>query len=280
MTKQSNQNLLLRFYGLRRSGNHTISGWLRKNLPYNDLTIDKLHNDVWAPDYQVPRIIPPQEMQVEAPNGESSMLIVSYEDVPIPHIPYVSIRQDDAVLCDARIRDVIVIRDPFNMAASRLESKRKYGENDAVSRVPLVVAMHRWKDYAKEFIRIRDGHSSIFRDPVIINYCDWKLHKSTRDTLLKDYFGVDENFDLGLDDVSPEGHGSTRDGMNYQGRGSQMKTNERWKYFAYDPEYRKIFRDMEIVELSNRIFGQIPGTELLWNNYLDLEGAHRNAERI
>src|SRR5581483_10969148 len=94
----TNQNLLLRFYGLRRSGNHPINSWLRGNLQgYTDLTDTNewysVHNDVYAPDYQRPKIHSPQDMRVEAPREGKSLLVVSYEDVPIAQIPTISITE-------------------------------------------------------------------------------------------------------------------------------------------------------------------------------------------
>ena len=35
----------------------------------------------------------------------------------------------------------------------------------------------------------------------------------------------------------------------------------RWKEMQHNEVYRNIFKDAELVDLSNRIFGKIPGTE-------------------
>jgi len=42
-----------------------------------------------------------------------------------------------------------------------------------------------------------------------------------------------------------------------------MDVGSRWKYFADDPSYRKLFDNQELLEYSERIFGHIPGTESL-----------------
>ena len=60
--------------------------------------------------------------------------------------------------------------------------------------------------------------------------------------------------------------GDSFDGMEYDGKASQMKVLERWKNFKDDPFYLSLFNDRELVELSETIFGHLPETELLVRN--------------
>jgi hypothetical protein len=40
-----------------------------------------------------------------------------------------------------------------------------------------------------------------------------------------------------------------------------MRVLERWRAYESDPVFVEIFRDAELVELSDHIFGRIPGTK-------------------
>jgi hypothetical protein len=52
--------------------------------------------------------------------------------------------------------------------------------------------------------------------------------------------------------------------MEFEGRANEMKVLERWHHFADDRDFRQLFYDRELLELSEKIFGGIPGTECLF----------------
>jgi hypothetical protein len=69
--------------------------------------------------------------------------------------------------------------------------------------------------------------------------------------------------DVKDENMSKYGPGSSFDKFKYKGQAYKMKVLERWKVFKEYPFYRSIFEDKELVELSNKIFGKIPGTDTL-----------------
>lgn len=280
MTQRPNTNTLIQFFGTRRSGNHAISGWLRKNLPYQDLTDNEGHNDVFAPQRRGIRVLTPQDLRVAAPEG-GSMLVVNYEDVPLHLIPKLAtVRNTDQILENCEIKKVLLLRDPFNTFASRIELMRKVrseGKTYAINRVRLPQAVAMWKDYAREFL----GETHVLGDIIPVNYNSWASDRQYRDALLVTAFGQ-INQDIGIDDVPYYGRGSSRDGLLFQGNASQMKTDERWIDHRYDPVFTALFRDTEIMDLSLQIFGHIPGTERFKDIYSEPEGVYfgRNKERL
>lgn len=63
--------------------------------------------------------------------------------------------------------------------------------------------------------------------------------------------------DKGFREVTEVAGGSSFNGTRFSGEAHKMNVNERWKKYATDPEYRKLF-DPELEELDARAFGDIP----------------------
>jgi hypothetical protein len=76
---------------------------------------------------------------------------------------------------------------------------------------------------------------------------------------------LDMNFtDAGIDNVSGCGGGSSFDGLKLDGKANQMDVNNRWKQFIDREEYRQLFSNKKLLEYSLKIFGHLPGTEVLF----------------
>jgi len=69
--------------------------------------------------------------------------------------------------------------------------------------------------------------------------------------------------DKGLEFVPVFGEGSSFDKRKLDGKAQQMNVFERWRSYIDHDQYRSIFKDFEIVDLSEEIFGHIAGTEAL-----------------
>ena len=137
---------------------------------------------------------------------------------------------------------VLIMRDPFNNFASKY---RWAGL---------------WKSYAKEFL----GLTNFMPAPkVFLNYNSWFADDQYREEMASRLELV--SADKGLTEVAkwgPNTWGDSFDNMNFDGRALEMKVLERWRYFADDPVFRNLFRDSELLSLSEKIFGAIPGTHL------------------
>jgi hypothetical protein len=61
-----------------------------------------------------------------------------------------------------------------------------------------------------------------------------------------------------------KGGGSSFDGTKYDEKAGSMNVLMRWKQIQNMKTYRKLFKDKELIGLSEKIFGHIPGTEVLY----------------
>lgn len=139
--------------------------------------------------------------------------------------------------------DVLILRDPYNLFASRIRS--------GIGTVSNEVAMRIWKQHAREFLGLR-RYLKLRR--VLVNYNRWRAERSYRREVARQ-LGF-EFRDARLQEIPPAANGSSFDGFRYQGRAGRMKTDERWKHFAGDPSFEALFDD-DVHRLSMQIFGDV-----------------------
>lgn len=256
---------LIHFVGMQRSGNHAVIPWLQNNVFREADNGTAVHvNDVF-PIYSARplRIFEPPNMSVVYSSPKVNVLIIlSYEDLPLSLIPRLpTVEHEDSVLRDATSQTFLLLRDPFNAFASRLKRIRELqGEDDSATQQYWQTTVELWKSYAKEYL----GETNILGDIVPVNYNLWVTNKDYRDNLLREQFGQEENLDIGINGVSVTGEGSSFTGTAYDGKASEMDVTGRWKHFIDDPFYQSLCQDPEIHNLSERIFGHINGTEILY----------------
>lgn len=244
-----------RIIGLRRTGNHAIINWIRKqhvgevwhlnNLPVNQHPYRFLYLHY-----------PKQHLQQEAWRNfvKKDCLIYSYEDYSLEQLTAHSIekRHDFYFGKTAQRYDIVILRDPFNLLASRLKRNMKQ-----------VKALHQsiidlWIEYAKEYL----GKTQYFKDnKIVLNYNLWCSDKNYRRQIASQC--KFDFSDLGFNEVKSYGGGSSFDGRQFDGKANQMNVLNRWQYFSNDISYRKLLDNDELLEYSEQIFGHIPGTELL-----------------
>lgn len=179
--------------------------------------------------------------------------------------------------------NILIIRDPFNFFASRLKRL------DALPGVKdLQWIAHNWKLLAKEAL---DLNANPEPEKIVASYNRWAKDKLYREHLSETLLGTFD--DSSMERVSPQGAGSSFDSMQYDRltlgtiatkwtkllnpqrylnlgyylkriaaapKAQEMKVMDRWKLFATDDTYRTIFADREILDLSEKLFGEIPGT--------------------
>jgi hypothetical protein len=248
-----------RVIGMSRSGNHTIINWLMSQIrgrvcflncaeaktnPF--LSARSLHHGrsyaVNYPGFDI-------ESERQGQFSPKDYLIHSYEDCFLGSICHnLFERNHDRFVGRSRQRfDILILRDPFNLFASRLKS--------GYSGVPMATATRIWKQHAREYLGIREH---LAYNKTLINYNIWATDRSYR-RQIAGALGL-EFTDAGFDRVAHCGGGSSFDGTDFDGRASAMGILERWKHFIDDLEYRCIF-EPQMVALSHQIFGHIPGTE-------------------
>jgi hypothetical protein len=250
MSKQTN-DLEVRVLGMSRSGNHVVIQWLLgmmgrpaaflncaegKTSPFEsarpmlESAPDGPFASVWLADSGDP------------PPVERAALVHSYEDCFLRHAfsSEFEERHDEWVGPSRKRRDVIILRDPFNLFASRL---RAFGE-DWIDHT----ARRIWKQHARPFLgKPHPGP----RDPVLINFNRWAASEEERRRIASE-LGLEFN-DEGRWLVPPVAGGSSFDGQRHHDHPERMKVNERWRSYKDDQQFIGAF-DETMIEFARGVF--------------------------
>lgn len=149
-------------------------------------------------------------------------------------------------------KDLLILRDPFNLFASRIKSGLITGHYTHHGTRPIsVLTLKRiYKQHAREFL----GKKKYLKNRVLINFNRWTAEKEYRKAIAQE---LNISFsDKGFTEVMDVAGGSSFDGTKFCGNASGMDLNNRWKEFASD-EFFWSFFDEELVELAREIFGDI-----------------------
>lgn len=275
------ENLI--FYGLQRSGNHAIINWavsLFDDAHYvSGSDLDHGFFDPTSDDRKSAR------QREELRNIAPPVAVFAFEDnlkrcppgVRFPDSVSKLVAEAEARMA-GRMQHWLVLRDPYNTAASRIVALRKgYVTCDP----SMEVFLSDWKALARRVVE--NGESAVL-------YNRWVESAEYRRSVAERMGGdiAREN----RDKVSYHGGGSSFEGAGaYTGReildglrsirlnraylrlkfrqrhlilqrlfrpappGSRMKTAERWRALADDPEMTPVLADTELARLSDAIFG-------------------------
>lgn len=177
--------------------------------------------------------------------SDKDLLVYSHEDCFLGTMVRGAFEENhDAMVGPSRERaDVLILRDPYNLFASRL-----HGGFGDVSRQ---IAMRIWKQHAREFTGDR---RCLKQRRVLISYNRWASDRLYRRRIAAE-LGI-RFHDEGISEVPAAGNGSSFDGRRYHGSAARMKILERWKHFAGDRAFAALF-DREVHELSRWVFGEV-----------------------
>ncbi|MGB3614080.1 MAG: hypothetical protein WBA10_09820, partial [Elainellaceae cyanobacterium] len=107
------------------------------------------------------------------------------------------------------------------------------------------------------------GETSLLKNKtIVVNYSSWFSDIDYRREIA-DQIEIDFS-DEGLHDISKSGRGSSFDGDKFSGKADKMDVMNRWKSYVDHPLYRELLHTDELLHYSNRLFGHIPGTEVLF----------------
>ncbi len=252
----------LRVFAQRRSGHHAVLNWIRHQTAGRHCLLNECRagespvascsrgNSLvrgWAGEHAYLD----WERELAGRHAKKGTLIYNYEDCDFRTMADVTeSRESEWLGASPWSQDVLILRDPFNLFASRL--RWAHGSRQPPPRESFPEARELWKVYAKEFL----SETRHLRQPVCVSYNHWFQSREYRDEL-----GVKLGFvnrDVGLDEVAkwgPTTWGDSFDGLRYDGRAREMKVLERWKEYGHDPFLRELLADPELRELSGRIYG-------------------------
>ena len=250
----------IRFAGLKRCGNHVIANWLlskfsgpvcyRNNAQKFGRLDDTSCDTIEALDSGEDRT--PVDLQEE---GSKRLFFVSYEDQPVEEVFDMRRVGKYSRFYQHRIASfyhVILIRDPYNYFASRIQSERNGDmRNDDRFSDPVGkhVLIYWWKRYAEWFLRFCGSFAPF---EVGISYNRWLVDEDYRREICEQ-LGLKFD-DSGFDTITGWGGGSSFTGRKY---GDPSDFLSRWQEFENHAVFREIVADSEITELSGRIFGDV-----------------------
>jgi len=219
--------------GLRRSGIHAVVDWIRAaldaaaqpHLLLNNVRLHRLHpresNVAFSADYHLS--CSPHEH-----------LLVVFEDKRLRRIAASALPRR----LGGRQRRLVVLRDPYNLVASRLERTRRRRSRDTHPRRVAEL----WPEHA--------AHDPTWTRCV---YNRWFSDQQYRQRLAAA---------LKLPVCAPlpqhvarPGLGSSFDGLQYDGRAGRMPVLQRWRKFAHDPEFRQYVDHPRLAALSREVCG-------------------------
>ena len=227
-------NKEIRVSGLRRSGNHAIINWIVQQHNNEYIFINNVQ------PYQDPFDFTKQKKR------NTSLFVYSYEDVPVSYIynpKYMNDKKCRYDIIHQDIYNVLIIRNPLNLFASRLKSdkigvgSKIYNDKDL------------WIMYAQEYLGFTNFINS---DKILINYDKWFIDVKYR-KIIANQLGL-KFTDKGMDDVPQFGGGSSFDDLNFDNKGSSMRVLERWKSFQGNKKYERFIKDKVLISLLKEIY--------------------------
>jgi hypothetical protein len=239
-------NTLCFVWALKRSGAHGVEQWMFPH--YKSHLFLNNRNPAYPLSGKDSEKVLDKKTQLDA-------LIIGFEDFPFFNGGKINSCEDivkNAYLVGRydKLVNVVVLRDIFNMMASRLRSDPKYGiirsKMDADSAI-----VELWKMYAREFLR---QTNNLPDDTVFISFNKWFVDKEYRKQISK-RLGVE------FTDEGKQVFGarpSSFDRWKYKDRAGELQVLERWHSYIDDSEFIRLVSDREAVDLSQEIFGEAP----------------------
>ena len=230
-------------HGMHRTGNHIIINCLMKGRPGNII----LCNDLQIGQHPVDSYM--KLMQF----GKGQPAIISnYEDMPRENWA-----MEEYPLWyggTKAIFQVIILRDPYNLLASRYAWKFPQGKRfreEAAYRQQLVDL---WKDHARTYLDWEKRAAEGKVHYVAMNYNRWISDRTYRELQGQKLDLADPH--AGLGEVPDFGGGSSFDGLKQKAVDNKGYTT-RFLGLLDQPDFTALFRDEELIDLADRIFGRL-----------------------
>ena len=255
----------IRFFGLSRSGNHAVINWIIRQLEgsYCFLNCAELKHNPFL------TARPLNDQGVVFRTNMEKFNLEKEQRGEISKKDYLLYNHEDCFLGAANKKqllekhkqwlgqagnrnDILILRDPFNLFASRMKSGllRGHYTHHGVRPISLLTLKRIYKQHAREFL----GEKNNLRNKIGINFNSWTRDEAYRKKIARE-LGIPYSV-TGLGEVPGVAGGSSFDGTRYSGEAQKMNLNSRWEHFAENEEYLSIF-DAEMLDLTRKIFGEI-----------------------
>ena len=272
-----------RVTGISRSGNHAIINWILGHLqdktycflncaepkfnPFKTCRPLGANEKCWEtniPDFDI-------EKEINGNFSKKDYLLFSHEDSFLGPLVHRDFRENRERWLGrpAHRKDILIIRDPFNLFASRRRAGFLLGyENNFKLRPMSAHSLRRiYKQHAKEVL----GRSNFLKNKLVIHFNRWVKDPEYRRDIAT-ALELDHT-DEGMRQVSRVAGGSSFDGTSIATEELHPKLEVRWKNYAADPAFRQIF-DEELIDLSSQIFGETEAVKAFSRKAAEKKTAH------
>lgn len=265
-----------RIVGLSRSGNHGVINWIINQLdgrycflnctepkhnPFSTVRPLSASGDLYRTNIHNFDL----DQEKTGRFSAKDYLIYNHEDCFLGPLNGKVFRQNKTEWMgeSGERKDILLLRDPYNLFASRLKSGLIRGHHTLHGSKPisLLTLQRLYKQHASEFL----GEKNYLQNKILINFNLWARSRDYRENLAAE-LGIPFT-DKGFKEVTEVAGGSSFDGTKFSGMAHKMDVNNRWKKYAADPEYMDLF-DPEINELASRIFGEIEPVKYFENGLI------------
>lgn len=244
-------DLEIQVLGMSRSGNHAITDWIYAQADKPKLLLNCAEGRT-NPFHSCRPLASGKGWRAEPEidfaaarrgcHDDRRLLIHTYEDSWLDYVFSEELEEHGAAWLGGSRRKIsmLVLRDPYNLFASRM----RMGRN-----LPPHIARDLWKQHAREAL----GEPQQLAGEVLpVLYNQWQCDQEYRRSIA-DRLGLRFS-DRGIDRVPDCAGGSSFDGTEFDGKATAMATDRRWSHFANNPGFRAFF-DREMIELSEQLFG-------------------------
>ncbi len=241
---------------LRRSGQHAIISWIMAltNGDSHHLNNVRPNRNPYNCVGHAPKNKDWVRNGLRGKFKHVACLVYNYEHRPIGQLTNLGFDHNKCVGASGATNRVLILRDPFNNAAS-LRKRIKNKNNDYGDKVFDLRSFTKvWRQYAQEFA----GDTNLFKNKVCINYNRWCTTASYR-LKIAEQLGIKQDSSPYLK-VPRIGMGSSFDSRKFNGKADQMEFTTRWETYRDRPKFRALF-DSKTIKLYRRIFDPIPGIE-------------------
>lgn len=256
-------NKVIRVAGMKRNGNHGIVNWIlcqhRGRATFRNAAIyyNKLGNLKSDPIEAFRHTEGLEKVDLDTP-GDKELFLFTYEDHPVEN----ALNPESANLYESwmgheigRSIDVLILRDPFNFFASRIQGElngvyplKSWG--DCFSQGNSAKLWSKWKAYATAFL---DFEANPSNDRIPTSYNHWVTSLDYRRDLCRK-LSVELENDEARKTVTGWGAGSSFDKGVWQEPPTYLN---RWKRFQTHPVLIEAAKDEELIALTRSIFGDV-----------------------
>lgn len=248
--------MVLRTFGMRRSGNHAIINWLARNRTencvfLNNCVIGKPASESCRGLEVNTRRLPHKQGQALIDTthaaGDGGMLIVSYEDFS-PDVDELRSGLTADLQEDQISRNILLYRNFMNWSASLLRKIQLNDEQDSLACLRIMmVALDKYRDLLELVANAKTV------DALPINYDRWMARPRYRGRILQE-LGLPRR-DNTLGRVQPYGGGSSF--QKEAEDATELQTDQRWRDMVNDPSFQIVLlaasQDAELVALMHRL---------------------------